>query len=83
MHFVAYAAEQPLKHQTIKSYLSAVHHLQISMGGGEVDMGTMPLLSMVLSGVKRVQSGQAKRTRLPITPAVLLDLLGTPSIKLE
>ena len=74
VHFVAYAAEQPLKHQTIKSYLSAIRHLQISVGGKEVDMGSMPQLSLVLRGVKRVQAGQEKRTRLPITPAVLLEL---------
>ena len=33
MQFIAYAVNQGLKHQTIKSYLSAICHLQVSWGG--------------------------------------------------
>ncbi len=34
INFVAFAVNQGLKYQTIKSYLSAARHLQISCGGG-------------------------------------------------
>ena len=33
VNFVAYATSRGLKHQTIKCYLSAIHHLQIERGG--------------------------------------------------
>ena len=39
-HFVVYLREECLRHQTMKSYLSAVQHLQISN-----DMGVPKLLS--------------------------------------
>ena len=74
VHFTIFAFQQGLKHQTIKSYLSAVHHLQVSCGEGDPNLGGMPQLALTLRGVKREQCGQPKRTRLPITPAILLSM---------
>lgn len=67
-----------LKHWSIKTYLSAVRHLQIGAGlpdpfGVSV---SMPRLECVLKGVKRTQAedGVVSRERLPITPHLLLRL---------
>ena len=72
--FTAFLANQGLKHQTMKSYLSATRHLQIECGGGDPRVESMPLLELALRGAKREQAGAAKRTRLPITPRVLSRL---------
>ena len=74
MYFVAFAVNKGLKHQTIKSYLSAVRHLQVSCGGGDPQLGSMPQLGLALRGARKEQAGQLKRTRLPITPAVPLKM---------
>ena len=71
MNFVAFAANQGLKHQTIKCYLSAIRHLQIDCGGGDPRVESMPLLVLALRGTRREQAGLEKRTRLPITPVIL------------
>ena len=71
---VAFVVNQGLKHQTIKCYLSAVRHLQISCGGGDPRVESMPLLELMLRGSRKEQSGIPKRTRLPITPSILEQL---------
>ena len=71
LNFVASMANQKLKHQTIKGYLSAVRHLQIECGGEDPRVEHMPLLELALRGVKREQACVPTRTRSPITPAVL------------
>ena len=71
---VAFAVNQGLKHQTIKCYLSAVRHLQISCGGGDPRVESMPLLELMLRGSRKEQSGIPKRTRLSITPSILEQL---------
>ena len=53
--FVANTAKEGLKHQTIKSYLSAVRHLQILVGLGDPFSQNMPMLEYVLRGVKSVE----------------------------
>ena len=63
-----------MRHQTIKCYLSAARHLQIEGGGGDPRVESMPLLELALRGAKREQAGAPKRTRLPITPAILAKL---------
>ena len=70
-YFVAFLKEMGLRHQTVKSYLSAVRHMQISQGMGDPNMGSMPRLELVVRGLKRDQAGQPKKTRLPITPTIL------------
>ena len=72
--FVASMVKQGLKHPTIKVYLSAVRHLQISMGGGDPRVGSMPQLELVVRGSKKEQAKCPQATRLPITPAILLRL---------
>ena len=75
--FVAWLFVQGLSHQTMKSYLSAVRHLQIISGGGDPFALEMPKLQYVLKGARiersKTTSG-AKRARLPITPDVLLKI---------
>ena len=68
INFVAYSVS---KGQTIKCYLSAVRHLQVTCGGGDPRVESMPLLELTLRGAKKEQAGMAKRTRLPITPIIL------------
>ena len=47
-HFVAYLKEEGLWHQTVKSYLAAVRHLQISNNMGDPKIGPMPQLELVV-----------------------------------
>ncbi len=75
--FVAYLADQGLKHRTIKVYLSAVRHLQISAAQPDPFSGkSMPQLEYVLRGIKKREAEKAGsvRERLPITPAILLRM---------
>ena len=72
--FVAWGVQQGLKHQTLKSYISAVRHLQVSCSMGDPKVGTMPQLELALRGARKEQAGQLKRTRLPISPEILLRI---------
>ena len=75
--YVASLADQILKYQTIKCYLSAVRFLQIMSGFGDPNMSSMPILECLLRGVKLEQAKQqseAARTRLPVTPTILRRL---------
>ena len=70
--FVSHLAEEGLSHKTIKSYLSAVRHLQIQAGLGDPFTATLPQLAYVLKGIRRQQGPRLKvDKRLPITPAEL------------
>ena len=71
--FVSHIAKQGLKHQTIKCYLSAIRHLQISSGLNNPFAGNpWPRLDYVMRGIKKHQaellSGQ--QSRLTITPDI-------------
>lgn len=70
--YVASLANSNLSAATIKCYLSAVRHLQITKGYGDPHVGDMAKLELVVRGVKRVRGkvGQTK-PRLPITPELL------------
>lgn len=72
-HFVAWLYSTNLASSTVKNYLAAVRHSQISLGMGDPQMGTMPQLEYILKGVKR-KAQSSSRTRLPITPGVLMQL---------
>ena len=74
--FVSFLALESLKHRSIKVYLSAVRHMQISEGLADLFRGTMPRLEYVLKGIKRaqVEEGRKERTRLPVTPTILRQL---------
>ena len=74
--FVAYLA-QSIVHKTIKSYLSAIRHLQITRMGTDPRICEMAVLSYVMQGIKRRQacSGLAtQRPRLPVTVGIMREL---------
>ena len=75
--YVAFLAEQKLKHRTIKAYLSGIRYLQIQKSLGNPFMsGAMPRLEYVLTGIKRVeaQANTPTRVRLPITLDIMQNL---------
>ena len=74
--YVAHLAEEGLTPRTIKAYLSAIRHLQVSMNLSDPKIGEMPRLEQVLKGAKRefAKKNPDKRERLPITPELLLRL---------
>lgn len=75
--FVAWLFVQGLSHQTMKSYLSAVRHLQITSRMGDPFASEMPMLQYVLKGARieksRITPG-ARRIHLPITPDIMLKI---------
>ena len=73
MLFIAYLHTQKISHGTIKSYLVAVRYGHIFRGLGDPRIHEMPQLEYILKGVKK-SSPQCTRTRLPITPEILMDL---------
>ena len=70
-------ANEGLRHRSIKVYLSAVRHLQISANMPD-PFGGQPMsrLEYVLRGIKKqeAEKGEGPRERLPITPALLRRL---------
>ena len=75
--FVAWLANENLKHRTIKVYLSAVRHLQVAAALPDPFSGApMARLQYVLRGIKKaeVEKGAGPRERLPITPSLLLRM---------
>ena len=74
--YVAKLANEGLAHSTIKSYLSAIRHLQIPNGHPDPHIGDMPRLSQVIKGIKSHQAKQGRQNQpcLPITPTILRDL---------
>ncbi|KAL5493855.1 hypothetical protein EMCRGX_G015089 [Ephydatia muelleri] len=60
------------------SWNSAVHQedLQISLGGKDPDIGSMPYLEYVLKGFRKLAAGKS-RPRLPITPSILSKMRET------
>ena len=74
--FVAQLAHKGISHQSIKGYLSAIRHQQISLDHPNPYICKMPKLEQVIKGIKGIQTkqGSTPRTRLPITPTILLKL---------
>ena len=68
-----------IKHSSIKCYLSAARHLQITAGLADPFAGAQwPRLAYVLKGIKRDQSKSSQtRPRLPITPEILEKIQAT------
>ena len=73
VRFASYLYTDGMKAGTIKSYLAAVRHAQISLGLGDPRMCEMPRLEYIIRGIKRC-TRQQTRTRLPITPALMKNL---------
>ena len=72
-NYASFLAIQKLSPQTIKVYLAAIRHMQITMGLPEPrEFSLMPQLWLVQSGINRIHNTQAStKVRLPITPAIL------------
>ena len=73
--FVAFLASIPVSYTSIRSYLSAVRHLQISSGLPDPAATPSARLDYVLKGVRRQGRGTPRPTRMPITPQVLRRIL--------
>ena len=70
--YVSYLSAQQLKYQSIKCYLSAIRHLQISHGFADpFSPGAFPRLEYVLKGIRRSPNPTPTQQRLPITPDIL------------
>ena len=65
---------QGIAHKSIKAYLSAAQHMQVSALGFDPNISSMLSLQYVLQGIKRVQAmtGSNKPCpRLPITSSTM------------
>ena len=71
--FVAHLSKSNLQHSTVRSYLAAVRHLQISAALPDPAISSLPRLTYVLKGLRRTAKPSNWR-RPPITPSIL-DLL--------
>ena len=72
--FATFLAEEGLKLQTIKCYLSGLRFAQLANGFPDPQIGlNCPRLECIIRGIKRSQAeaNVASRTRLPITPDIL------------
>ena len=73
--FAAFLAQQELSSQIVKTYLTATHNLQISLGFPDpCDTSSLPHLKLVLMGIRCLQShsrANPARIRLPITFSIL------------
>ena len=74
--FAAELADNGLKHQSIKVYLSGIRNLHISQGSPPPALDSLPCLQLVLRVIQRHQAntGVWKRTHLPITLHILAAL---------
>ena len=71
---MAHLYMEKLAPSTVKNYLAAVRHAQISLGLGDPQMGSMPRLEYVMKGLKRLAAPALGRQRLPVTPEILGQL---------
>lgn len=69
--FVAFLFSASLSYQSIRSYLSAIRHLQITQGLPDPALTSFARLDYVLKGVRRTGKPHHRPERLPITPEVL------------
>ena len=71
--FVSYLTTQSIAHTTIKVYLSAVQHMQVSAElHNFFHTQLTPRLQLTLKGIQKNQaSAQPPRVRLPITPQIM------------
>ena len=74
LHFVAHLASLGLSYQTVKLYLSAVHHLQIMCNLPDPSVASYPRLNYALRGLRREVVGKRQLTRLPIMPEMLAKI---------
>ena len=75
--FASFLAQDGLKVQSIKCYLSALRYAQIANGFPDPRIGSdHPRLECILRGIKRSQASAnpPARSRLPITPDILSSI---------
>ena len=74
--YILFLADEGLSPKTIKSYLSATRHFQVTMNLPNPKMGEMARLEQLIKGAKReyAKRNHETRVRLPITPDILLKL---------
>ena len=73
--YISHLANSGLAYSTIKTYLAAVRHLQISNDLPEPRAVPMTKLGLVERGIRRTRSEESsRRPRLPITPTILRQL---------
>lgn len=74
-YFSPHLANKNLSPQTIKTYFTGIHHMQITLRPEPRAFLSLPRLQLVQAGIQRTyaqQSCQQKpKSRLPITPSVL------------
>lgn len=76
-YYISFLANQGLAASSIKVYLSALRHKQISLGLPETGHSAMPKLKMISNGISRAKSkvpGPRELQRLPITPYILRQI---------
>ena len=71
---MAFLASIPVSYTSIRSYLSAVRHLQISSGLPDPAATPSARLDYMLKGVRRQGRSTPRPTRMPITPQVILQV---------
>ena len=75
LRFVAHLVQLGLAPPSIRLYLSAVRHMQITEGMSDPALASTPRLNYALRGLKRAYGGRGRQSRLPITPDILLRIL--------
>ena len=70
-YFVGYLFQEGLSASMVKGYLSAVRHVQISLGLGDPKMGDMPQLEYQVKRLRKLSSGR-QQSRLPILTTDIL-----------
>ena len=74
-YYASFLATQRLTTQTIKTYLSAIHYMQVILGLPEPRaFSSLPRLRLVQMGIQRTHPERVSsppRVRLPVTPAIL------------
>ena len=65
-YFVGYLFQEGLLASTVKCYLSAVCHAQISLGLGDPKIGDVPQIESHIKGLRKLSSGR-QQSQLPIS----------------
>ena len=74
LRFVAFLCASSLSYPTIRLYLSAVRHLQITHSLPDLALTSFPRLNYALRGLWQEGPRKHVRTRLPITPNLLCKI---------
>jgi len=74
LRFVVHLASLGLSYQTVKSYVSAVRHLQIVSSLPDPSVASYPRLNYALRGLGRSGGGKRQLTCLSITQGMLAKI---------